>query len=580
MSLGADGGKAQWRERVAAACCLLMMAAAYARLWFGVDFTDEAFYSALPHAFSLGLKPYAEELNVTQNAGILLAPIYRIFTCATGGTDGVVLFNRHLFFAALCGCAWLAWRGGRRWAGAESGRWAGAFVFGFSYFNIPALSYNTLGALFLFAGVFLSLEQAVSEHEARAWLRIGGANLCWVAMAFSYPTLILAAAAGFAMSLWLAWRARAEGSRGIFFVWVLTLAVGVAGAAVFWRTMGADGIREVLAYAASYGYAAEGSGLRKVAQVAVQSGCLLWHVVAVAAWFAFPLLPARWFREGSRILPLLALVVGGFVAALGLRESVWGWGPTAATPIFLVMGLALPVLIAAGRFGHVGRKILFVGAIPGALAAAAVAWSSTNGLVSAMIGLFPMATVSVALVVAWAREIDADLGSGGGGRSAAATSALLCLSVFLMFSLLGKSYRDEARPGAGGLVSASGPYAGIFTTEERAEKVFALRGDFARVADEGGTLFTPDDFPAAYLFSSMRPRTFSVWPFWSGVAAKDEARLRGVLEPAALAPDWVLREGAGGGWIDSELERRGYRAQLERDDLGYIFWRRVEAEVR
>ncbi len=47
--------------------------AAYVRLFFGVDFTDEAFYSALPHVFSLGARPYLDELNITQNAGVLLS---------------------------------------------------------------------------------------------------------------------------------------------------------------------------------------------------------------------------------------------------------------------------------------------------------------------------------------------------------------------------------------------------------------------------------------------------------------------------------------------------------------------------
>ncbi len=48
--------------------------AVYARLYFGIDFTDESYYAALPYAFSLGHRPLQDELAIHQFAGLMLVP--------------------------------------------------------------------------------------------------------------------------------------------------------------------------------------------------------------------------------------------------------------------------------------------------------------------------------------------------------------------------------------------------------------------------------------------------------------------------------------------------------------------------
>ena len=85
-------------------------AVAYFRLFVGVNFTDEAFYSSLPYSFALGLKPYHEELNITQNAGILLTPLYWLYVQLVGSPIGLILFNRHLYLR--CSCSAAGWPGG------------------------------------------------------------------------------------------------------------------------------------------------------------------------------------------------------------------------------------------------------------------------------------------------------------------------------------------------------------------------------------------------------------------------------------------------------------------------------------
>jgi hypothetical protein len=84
--------------------------ALYVRLYFGIDFSDESFYAALPYAFSLGHRPLIDELAVHQFAGILLVPFVKSYVAIAGGPPGLILFLRHLYFAAALGTSVVAAR--------------------------------------------------------------------------------------------------------------------------------------------------------------------------------------------------------------------------------------------------------------------------------------------------------------------------------------------------------------------------------------------------------------------------------------------------------------------------------------
>ena len=84
-----------------------LVAASYARMYFGVDFTDEAFYVALPYRFANGARPLVDEaLLVQQSSAVLLYPFVKSYT-GVAGTKGIVVFARHLHFLFVCG-VWAA----------------------------------------------------------------------------------------------------------------------------------------------------------------------------------------------------------------------------------------------------------------------------------------------------------------------------------------------------------------------------------------------------------------------------------------------------------------------------------------
>lgn len=56
-----------------------VLALCYARLFFGVDFLDEAFYAAIPYRFVLGARPFVDELNISQTFAFLTYPLVRLY---------------------------------------------------------------------------------------------------------------------------------------------------------------------------------------------------------------------------------------------------------------------------------------------------------------------------------------------------------------------------------------------------------------------------------------------------------------------------------------------------------------------
>lgn len=82
----------------------LVAAFSYLRLYFGVDLTDESYYVALPVSFANGYRPFQDEIEMGQFAGLLLTPFIRLYLSILDSKEGVVLFARHLYFFTTFFC--------------------------------------------------------------------------------------------------------------------------------------------------------------------------------------------------------------------------------------------------------------------------------------------------------------------------------------------------------------------------------------------------------------------------------------------------------------------------------------------
>jgi hypothetical protein len=107
----------------------------------------------------------------------------------------------------------------------------------------------------------------------------------------------------------------------------------------------------------------------------------------------------------------------------------------------------------------------------------------------------------------------------------------------------------------------------VLTTAENARKWGSLTQDFASLEKSGGTLLVYDDFPAGFLLSTLRPRTFSTWIFWPADSAM-RARLMDRIF-ASAPPEVVLQIGTRPRWVDEAFERQGYRVHLVRPEHDY-----------
>ena len=143
---------------------LILLGAVGIRIFFGVDFTDESLYVALPYRFILGDKPFADELSTTQTAGIIIKPALQLFCQIMGSSDGIVLFTRGLHYLLSVIVAALTYFIIRPYLKTSEALLTSLLPVMFIPFNIQSLSYNTLASLLLQACLFLSFHGLFNSH--------------------------------------------------------------------------------------------------------------------------------------------------------------------------------------------------------------------------------------------------------------------------------------------------------------------------------------------------------------------------------------------------------------------------------
>jgi hypothetical protein len=156
------------------------------RLFYGLDFTDESFYLAIPYQFTLGAIPFTHETNITQTSGILLYPFIKLFTFLKKDTEGILLYARFLFLIASGIFSYVLYRIFRSAFSSILSFFVSLLFLLFIPFNIPALSYNSFAAYFLTLGLWSAW---LSQREKPVWSAVSGLSLvfsCWV-----YPSFLI-----------------------------------------------------------------------------------------------------------------------------------------------------------------------------------------------------------------------------------------------------------------------------------------------------------------------------------------------------------------------------------------------------
>lgn len=469
------------------------------RRFYGIDFSDESFYSALALRFAQGDQPFVDEYNLAQYSAAILSWPLQIWSLWLGTpNEGIVLFFRFVHLALATGATWLIYAALSPRAGRIVATCVALCALVFTPLNIQSASYITLGMLFFTAGCFLAVgfgDDAVRRH---GWTGFLHGVACT-----TYPTLAVAAGAFIAFFFMPCRRYRAAG-------WYVSGAVVAAlPALALLAAAGPENITFALRYATSIGIQGAGTDKLRLAYAELahhipSPGLLafLAGVLVVVHWR-----PSCWTHRAGAVLPLAVLAV------LLSNSNLWSVTAYPTGSMYLVVFSVLastPFVIVVAVKRQLSPSLVAV-CIASLIAGLVVFWSSGSGARMASLGLFPAFLTGLVAMVLYARRHAEKAGFSFAVRRALTCIPLLILSA-LAVNLFLQVYRDGPVPTLDARVER-GPYRWLLTTSERRDLVHRLAADIETVAQPKDRVLVFDDFPAGYLIAGKRPATPTVWSF-------------------------------------------------------------------
>lgn len=488
----------RFARAVAVALSLYVLVSVVRRMRYGIDFTDEAFYIAMPLRFALGDKPFVDELNLTQTAALILYPFVKAYVSLVGSTKGIFFFVRVLYVVllAVVGRSLLELGAAVRLP-LPAAIVVSATALCYVPYGLPGLGYNVLGAAFLALGCLTAARASLLRSSSTP--KLGRDPMFWAgascaAAACAYPSLVLAAiVAGIAV---FATTTRER---------LRTLARYVSGGLAFaalvapvFLLAGPTRVREAVYYT-SQAFPTEPGHLWKIIAEFEAQHPQLWKVAALVA-FAIAI-ARRWPTLGLACVPFLPAMLRGSAIAPYMANMAY-------VSVLAVLG---PLFGFALRDARTARALMLVAWLPCAVGGLATAWSSTNGVVASAIGAYGAALASALMMAIWIVDTAQRCRLTFLRPVAAFLPAVLTLELRDLVVEERAIYRDAARPYLTARVT-SGPYKGLFTTPSKKAYLDAMARDIATYARGDRVLFFYD-FPAGYLIAQKRPLAASAWIF-------------------------------------------------------------------
>ena len=153
--------KNKYSTYVFAAGMVILSFILFKRCFYGFAHIDEALYLQIPYRLVQGDALFADEWHISQLSAFIVYPFISLFRTLNGGTEGIMLFFRIMYMAAQLAATVVIWFNLKKYS--EIGAVITAFLF-YIYvpFGIGALSYNSMGIIFLSLGLVLF---ALSENK-------------------------------------------------------------------------------------------------------------------------------------------------------------------------------------------------------------------------------------------------------------------------------------------------------------------------------------------------------------------------------------------------------------------------------
>lgn len=483
-------------------CLFFLILASGFRLQFGVDFTDDAFYAAVPASYVAGNLPFEFENSTQQGAAVLMWPLSWLHARLVGSHLGIILFYRVVLLLLTLLSAGFIYRALRRHASASVAGVLCLLPIAFAPFEIKTLSYNSIGSLCWGTGVLILFLGAGGLLELVVAGVIFGIGI------IAYPSLVLPVLATVPLS---AWMVRATSERE------LSLRDCARRQLPFFVSLVVFGILTIIGFS-FFGFEAVANVFLRSARLGIQSGGIEkllsvfeYWVVRIkglllsprgAVFFVFAIWGLWRFRKsrkkgGEVFYSLLAL---SFVGCLK-RSSL--------DSLFNLSVISIAALILVSFFIDDQSKRLrlmpffFVSGLC-VFASLMFALTSANGAMNSALGL-------LAVPIAALTGISWIIGFGSTGGLFEQLPGIVIASG-LMFVQFQNVYRDDSIPNLTVRVR-SGPFFGLRTSPFKADLLERFQEDLQKVSrnSENKTLLVYDNFPAGYLMSPLRPMTAAVW---------------------------------------------------------------------
>lgn len=467
----------------------------YRRLYYGVDFTDESFYVALPYRFVLGDKPFIDELSIVQMSSFLTYPFVNFYIWVMGNSDGLMLFMRNVYLwfnIFVASVVFMAIRKILRWREALI---ISLIVIVFVPFNIPNLNYNTLGMGFLTAGLFSALWVLLNDKNHYHLLF---SSLFFVFAIISYPTLILPVIT-FILSTLLLY----PHSRKIIFT---ILSIGLLLPMLIFIILlfvgyGVGNIMNSINYSSSLGV--QGGGFDKIIKISKSLLLDPFHVSLIPVY-----LTIYWQRNRIGIKYIIFTVM--LFLAIPIVYYFYGDNYAEVTVSMRYISFCsffAPILYLYTKNNEIAKQFFYVVWLPSFIAGIVVAWTSGNGYVSAAIGLLPGSIITFVLLAVLLKErmfIDRI-------NIIRFIPPLLAVAILLFFQY-SSVYRDDKISDLRVKIE-NGPYKELYTSEEKNNYIKNMQDDIDKYLQLNDKILFYDNFPAGYLFNNTRAATNTVWTF-------------------------------------------------------------------
>ncbi len=547
---------------IAAGLAMLLM---LWRLQYGVAFTDEAYYIAMPYRFVLGDTPFADELMIHQTAGLMTTPLVWLWVKLVGSTNAIVLFMRVMWFLFASGVAFAAYRFFVRLFPRSFAFLLSTVYVAFMPFAIPGLSYNTLSSGCLTIGLAL-FGMNLLDDDPR-WSRALAAGIFHGLAIVAYPTMIVVVPvviAGLAIA-----------ARGVAKRQIWTYLAGLAGVGalfgLFVAVIGAQYLAGVFEFTRSASTFLGGS--TKLAQIAAQIEALgMRSLLAQAALLCGIIIASRRATWAWLLLPLLPLAVLVLVLPHNTGTTLL-W-----IPLFGIAALALLPLESSKPL----RNAAVVIAPTSIVAGMTISYTSTNGFINVGLGMAPILLIALPLVFLPAVNHEAVSDSR---RLAAISTAL---AVPLILGLVGANYlRAYDSPGVFPLNMtarvSTGPWAYLYGLDGSVQLAEEIQADADEYVTQGSTVLFYSPIYGGYLATKARPAAPSIMFGMAdpGSPSFPESRAAMMREYSrAPLPDYVFRPNRPD--VSSEIgnplwyltEETEYRRIVHREQ--YDVYERVE----